>query len=126
MPPVCLYTPYVWIPWICLDAPICFDTPCICFNVSCMFGYCHIFGHPHMFGCLPVCLDACCNIQDKESMLCQTKGASICPYTFVCPICLDAPHMFGCTHCMFGCLHMFGLLPVCLDALNMFECPCMF
>ena len=41
----------------------------------------------------------------KESMLCQTKGVSICLPTFGPSICLDAPCMFGCPIC----------LPVCLD-----------
>ena len=75
-----------------------------------------------------ICLDAPVHTQHKESMLCQTKGVSICPHTFgfnhmsgcllyiwmhphVCmtpyfwmpPVCLDAPHMFGCTTRMFGC-----------------------
>ena len=72
--------------------------------------------------------------QHKESMLCQTKGVSICPHTFGCPhkfgypICLNAP-------CMLGCPHMFGWPPLYLDAPNMplcmfehphmFGCPCM-
>ena len=67
--------------------------------------------------------------QPKESMLCQTKGVSICPMhlgvpcmlgcpiglnapsMFGCPICLDGSCMFGCPDmppCMFGCRHMFG------------------
>ena len=54
--------------------------------------------------------------QHKESMLCQTKGVSICPHTFECP------HMFGCP------LYVW-MPPVCLDdmiyldALHMFGCP---
>ena len=39
--------------------------------------------------------------QHKESMLCQTKGVSICPIHLDAPICLNAP-------CMLGCPHMFG------------------
>ena len=61
------------------------------------------------------------HIQHKESMLCQTKGVSICPHTFGYlhmfewpPCMLGCPHMFGCP-CMFGCCHMFGWPPVCLD-----------
>ena len=80
--------------------------------------------------------------EHKVSMLCQTKGVSICPHTFGCPLYLNntkktcfvqlkgcpyapihlyAPcmfrccHMFGCTPYMFGCLHMFGH-PIYLDA----------
>ena len=45
--------------------------------------------------------------QHKESMLCQTKGVSICPYIQMSPVCLDAT-MFGYTPCMFECPHMFG------------------
>ena len=75
-----------------------------------------------MFGC-PV------HTQHKERMFCQTKGVSICPHTFGCPICLNAPcmfrchHVFGCTPCMFECHHMFGWSPVCLDAPHMFGHP---
>ena len=41
--------------------------------------------------------------QHKESMLCQTKGVSICPHTY------------GCSH-MFGCLPVCVDTPICLDA----------
>ena len=97
-----------------------------------MFGHPHIFGCPPifwctpcMFGCLqyvwippvsldtpyvwmpPVCLEdvwmPVVHVQQKESMLCQTEGVSICP------IHLDTP-------CMFGHPHMLGWLPVCLES----------
>ena len=87
--------------------------------------------------------------QHKESMLCQTKGVSLCPHTFVhYPTCLDPPCMFGCPHIldiphMFGHPHMFGppymfdvpyfwtppyvsLSLVCLDATICLGAPCMF
>ena len=79
----------------------------------------------------PICLDDVwmppVHTQHKESMLCQTKGVSICPHTFgwpqmlgCTPVCLNVPNMFGCPH-MFGHTlyvwipHMFGCPPVCLD-----------
>ena len=34
--------------------------------------------------------------QQKESMLCQTEGVSICLYTFGCPHMFGHPHMSGC------------------------------
>ena len=37
------------------------------------------------------------------------------PYVWMHPVCLDAPYMFGCTPCMFGCPHVWTLA-VCLDA----------
>ena len=56
--------------------------------------------------------------QHKESMLCQSKGVSICPHTFGCPsvcldapICLDGPLYVWMPHmpsCMLGHPHMFG------------------
>ena len=104
----CPYAP------IHLDAPICLDAPC-------MFGWPpYVWTSPHMFGCplyvwiSPICLDTpigldtllyvwmpAVNIQHKESMLCQTKGVSICPHTFVCP------HMFGCS--------LYAWIPPCLE-----------
>ena len=58
--------------------------------------------------------------QHKESMLCQTKGVSICPHTFGCF------HMFGCPS-MFDAPYflmplMFGWLHVSLDAPHMPPC----
>ena len=55
---------YVWMAPICLDITTCFDAP--------------------LYVWMPAV-----HIQHKENMLCQTKGVSICPHTFVCP-------MFGC------------------------------
>ena len=115
-------------------APICLDTSHI-WMPPCMFGY------PHMFGCPLVCLDACCTLQHKESMCCQTKGVSICPIHLDDPICLDAPCMFGChlyvqvapicletpTYVWMppvcsGGPHMFGHSQICLDAPCIFGC----
>ena len=80
------------------------------------------------------CLDAPCT-NTTQSILCQTKGVSICPHTcgcplyinnrkkacfvrlrgcpyaahtFGCPICLDAPLYVWLPHCMFGCCQMYG------------------
>ena len=133
----CPYTPYNWMPnmcgWppVCLDAPICWMPPYVwtplyvwmplCLDATCLFGHPLYVWMPPYVWTPPVCLD---NVQMppiytkyKESMLCHTKGVSICPHTFGCPlnapICVDTPCMFGCllcfdTTCMFGCSHMFG------------------
>ena len=53
-------------------------------------------------GMPPICLDAPIHTQHKESMLCQTKGVSICP------IHLDVP-------CLLGWPHVW-MAPVCLGA----------
>ena len=146
MPPICMDAPHVWMVPICLDAPhmppcmfghpICLDVP-VCLGAPCFDG--------------PVCLDTPIDldaptyvddvwmlpvhIQHKESMLCQTKGVSICPHTFGCPLYINntkkacfvrlrvlvtplygwMPHMFGHPH-MFGCSPYVWLPPVCLDA----------
>ena len=89
--------------------------------------------------------------QHRESMLCQTKGVSICPIyldTPMCltaPVCLDAP-MFGCPlyihntkkACFVrlrGCPYASNTLdapicldvpPVCLNASLCLDDPCMF
>ena len=110
----CPYAP------IHLDAPHMFGCPQYVWMSSFMFEWPCMFGQPpHMFGCPPVCLDdvwiPVVHIQHKESMLCQTKGVSICPHTFgfslyvwmpnvwmhslyvsMPPVCLDTPCMFGC------------------------------
>ena len=67
MPPYICKPLYVWMP------PICLDTP-------------HIFVCLHMFGCS-------LTYTTQRSMLCQIKGVSVCPFTFVCPACLDAPYV---------------------------------
>ena len=163
MPPVCLDAPYLWMAhcmfdclhmfghplhvWIppCLDATICVDTPYVWMPL--MFGHPHMFGCPHMFEHPAVCLGDVwmppVHTQHIESMLCHTIGVSICPHTFECPICLDAPPVYldaphiwtplicldapiclDTTH-IFGCPHMFGCPAVCLDAPCMFGCPYM-
>ena len=86
-----------------------------------------------MFGCPLYVGDvwmSTVHTQHKESMLCQTKGMSICPHTFGClhmfrhhpygwmtPVCLDTYHMFGCPNCMFGYVWMSyaWMAPLCLD-----------
>ena len=56
--------PYVWMPPVCLDTPIGLDAPIYSDDVWIP----------------PV------HVQHKESMLCQTKGVSICPNTFGCSL----------------------------------------
>ena len=60
--------------------------------------------------------------QNKESMLCQTKGVSIFPIHLDALIRLDAPCMFDAPYVMMPL--MFGWLPISLDAPHM--PPCMF
>ena len=97
-------------------------------------GKTKMFGCPHIFGW---CLDAPCTYttqrkdtlsdkggvymppyicmppvhkQHKESMLCQTKGVSICPHRFRCH------HMLG--------YHLYvGMPPLCLDAAICLDAP---
>ena len=105
--PIHLDAPYVLMP------PICLDDPCI-------FGYPHMFGHPHMFGCPLYVWMPAVHIQHKESMLCQTKGVSICPHMFgYSPVCLGTP-VFGCPLNMCGHSHMFGCP---MYVWKMFGCP---
>ena len=149
--------PYVWTIPICLDTPHVSMASCmfrcpLCLDAPCMLGYLHMFGcTPYvwmMFGkppymhitkkaCLlrlrgfpyvPIHLDAPVHKQCKESMLCHTKGVSICPHTFGCPCMFRCPHMFRCIPvcldvpiCLDGpiCLDA----PICLDTTCMFECP---
>ena len=59
--------------------------------------------------------------QHKESMLCQTKGMSICPIHLDVPIPLDT-HIYLNAPCMFGCSCMLGC-PLCLDAPHMLGHP---
>ena len=120
--PICLHSPYVWMPlyvWVppifghpsvWLDIPTCLDTPC-------------------MFGCPPYvwlplcvwmwaskhmevskCIRGIQNKHHKESMLCQTKGVSICPHRFRCH------HMLGYHLCV-------GMPPLCLDAAICLDAP---
>ena len=72
---------------LCLDTPLYGQMPPHVWTPPCMFGF------PPYVWLPPV------HIQHKESMLCLTKGVSICPHTFGCP-------------------HMSGCLPVYLDATN--------
>ena len=130
MPPVCSdghqllgycmfrWPPYVWTPPtdvgmspVCLDIPIYLDAPLYVWT---------------MFGC-PLYI-----YNTKKSMLCQSKGVSICPIHFDAPICLDAlcilgcPNMFGCTHCMFKWPPYVWMPLVWLMPPICFGCPCMF
>ena len=58
-----------------------------------MFGHPHMFGCPHMFEYPAVCLGDVwmppVHTQHKDSMLCHTKGVSICPIHWDAPICVD-------------------------------------
>ena len=90
--PMYVWTPpYIWMPCIYLDAP-------------------YVWTPPHVW-MPPLCFDDVwmppVHKQYKESMLCQTKGVSICPIHLDAPIYLD------------GCLYVW-MPSICLDA------PCMF
>ena len=37
-------------------------------------------------GVAPICLDAPCTYTTQRKHFCQTKGVSICPHTFGCPL----------------------------------------
>ena len=98
----------VYAPPVCLDAPV-FGQPPVSLGTP-MFGcllYVWTLPYIHMFGCPCVCLQdvwmSTVHIEQKETMLCQTEGVSICPpYIWMpsvsldTPICLDVPHTFGC------------------------------
>ena len=64
----------------CLDTPICLDAP-------------HMFEPPAL--CLGDVWMPPVHTQQIESMLCHTKGVSICPHTFGCPCMFRCPCMFG-------------------------------
>ena len=131
----CPYAPIHLDAHICLDSPCMFGCPCmfecsLCLNAPCMFG------QPQCLD-VPICLDAPCTYttqrkdtlsdkggvhmppyiwtppvhkQHKESMLCQTKGVSICPHRFRCH------HLLG--------YHLYvGLPPLCLDAAICLDAP---
>ena len=122
-PPVCLDIPHMFALPICLGAPYLW-TP------LCMVGHPHIFRHPlyvwmssicfgfplcvwmwaskHM--AVSKCIRGIQNKHHKESMLCQTKGVSICPHRFRCH------HMLG--------YHLYvGMPPLCLDAAICLDAP---
>ena len=72
------------------------------------------------------------HIQHKESMLCQTKGVSICPpyicmppYIWMPPVCLDAPICLDDSICLNIPTYVW-MPPVCLDIPHMFGHPHMF
>ena len=98
MPPMFGQHPYVWMPPVCLEnpcmfgCPIYFDAPPVCLDTpyACM--------HPLYVWTPPICLDAPIDAQHKESMLCHTKGVSICPHTFGCPLYVWMRLMFGHPH----------------------------
>ena len=100
--PNCLYAPlYVWM------------TPYV-WTLPCMFGCSHMFGHTLYVWMPPI------HTQHEESMLCHTKGVSLCPHTFGCPpVCLDAPYVWTLPICLDA--------PICLNTLLyvwvMFGCP---
>ena len=80
-----------------------------------------MFEHPHMFGYPLYVWMPPVHTQNKESMLCQTKGVSIYTHTFGCPICLDASPvrldapMFGCPLYIWIPPYVW-MPPACLDA----------
>ena len=88
----CPYAP------IHLDAPCMFGCPSICLDAP------HMFEHPAVYlgdvWMPPV------HTQHIESMLCYTKGVSICPIHLDAPIYVDAPCMFGCPICLDGPLYV--------------------
>ena len=100
--PIHLYAPYVWMPLVCMDAPIWLDAPIVCLDAqyvwmaACMFGcppYVLMPSYvwmplyvldPHMFGCPPLCW-----IPHMFVWLL---------YVWTPTICLDVPPTFGCHH----------------------------
>ena len=114
--PICLDDPCMFgcLP-VCLDGPICLNTHTYVWMLPVYLDICHMFGFPL------VCLDDVwmppVYIQHKESMLCQTKGVSLCPLYFWMP-------SYVWMHPLYVWIpYMFGWLPVCLDALHMFGYP---
>ena len=117
------YLLYVWIPSHMFRWPNMFGQPYICLDAPCMFGHPPYLWTPPYVWMPPV------HKQHKESILCQTKGMSICLHTFGCP------HMSGCPLyvwippvCSDGpiCLDTLTYVwmpPVCLDIPHMFGCP---
>ena len=98
--PICLDTPYVWIPHVGMP-PICLDTP------TCLDTLLYAWMPPYvwkMFGCLLYIYNT------NKTCFVRLRGVSICPpYIWMSPYVwtaqhLDAPHLFGCCPCMFGCL----------------------
>ena len=103
-PPVCLNAT------LCLNTPICLDTP-VCLDVLHMFGFplcVWMWVSKHM--AVSKCIRGIQNKHHKESMLCQTKGLSICPHSFRCH------HMLGYHLCV-------GMPPLCLDAAICLDAP---
>ena len=91
-------SPHVWTPPVCLDVLHMFGFPlCVWMWVS-----------KHM--AVSKCIRGIQNKQHKESMLCQTKGVSICPHRFRCH------HMLGYHLCV-------GMPPLCLDAAICLDAP---
>ena len=111
-----------------------------------------MFGHPHMFGCpLYVLMMFGCPLyihNTKRACFVRLRGVHMPQYIWMCPMCLDAPCLFGCPPicldgpicldtstyvstptCMFGqpqCLdasHIFGCTSVCFDAPICLDAP---
>ena len=104
--------PYVWIPPVCLDGPICLNTPHICLDASCMFGYPPYVWTSHMFGCcLYVWMMFGCLLymyNTKKACFVRLRGVHMPPIHLYTPICLDAhlyvwmPPYVWTPSCMFG------------------------
>ena len=108
-------------PPVCLDAPCMLRCPHMFGCTLCMFGFPHIFGWPlyvwtaPMFACPPICLDTPHVCTQLYAWLPPMFGhPSVwldAPHVWTPPVYLDALHMFGCLHCMFGCCQMYWWHP---------------
>ena len=134
-----VHVPHMWTPPVCLDGPCMFECPHMYGHF--MYVWMPLMcGHPHVFEYPAVYLGDVwmppVHTQHIETMLCHTKGVSICPHTF------GFPHMYGCTlfvwmapcmfecpllcldtPCMFGSPICFDTAPVCLDAPICLDAP---
>ena len=86
----CPYAPYVWMPPVHSDIPVCLDAP----HAS------HMFKHPHMS------LSACSGV----SAVIGEPGPPFCLDT---PMCLDALHVSNTPHAFIyshACLYVLGVI----------------
>ena len=124
MPPCLEILLYVWMSHMFGYSSVCLGTPMFGCPLN-MCGHSHMFGHPSyvwkMFGCLLYIYNT------NKTCFVRLRGCPCACHTFGClhmfgpPICLDAPHLFGCTPYMFGCpiclyTPLFVWAPLCLDA----------
>ena len=104
------YVSYVWTPPVCLDGPLYVWMPPYVWMHPCMFGWPHVwmFGH-HLYVWMPPI-----HTQHKASMLCHTKGVSICPIHLDTPICVATILEFL-PFCFFNSniLSIFQNIPLC-------------